>query len=156
MSRYAHILDRPPAYKLVEKWVDVLSENVSLLVKLGGQNVFAHEAAADKPSSGKWVVVRERVDIGGRAELASGFTLPAVQVMVESRKSLHTPEEARQFHAETHAIITEALVGVSVTIQDMDVNFAKQESSGIVAYDVDDDTRYSTATFRATLSPVTT
>lgn len=156
MSRYAHILDRPQTYKLVEEWVDVLSENVSLLVQLGGRNVFAHEAAADKPSSGKWVVVRERVDIGGREEPVSGFALPAVQVMVESRKSLHTPEEARQFHADTHAIITEALTGVSVTIQDMGVSFPKQEASGIVAYDADDDTRYSTATFRATLSPVTT
>ena len=152
--RYTYVATHSRAHEAVEAMQTLLAAKVSLLQQLDGANVYAHEAPADKPASGKWVVVRERISIGGEPETASGLVFPTVQVMSESRRALHTAATARSFHAGVQDIIASVLLVSSLTVTTGEAKSVNQvERPSPVAYDADDDTRYSTSAFSVTMGP---
>jgi hypothetical protein len=155
--RYIYESDVLPArpHEAVEGFATLLKAKVSLLVELGGLNIYDHEVPDDKPPSGKWIVVRERIDLGGIEETASGLMSPMIQVMSESRESIHTPIQARAWHAGVQDIVLETLIGatVSVTTGRVDLIRRRQRPSP-AAYDADDDTFYATSGFGCTMGPL--
>lgn len=154
--RYTYSTSQPPAKpnEAVDAMRTLLLAKAALLVQLGGANVYAHEAPADKPTSGKWVVVRERVALGGTPETTTGLQYPVVQTMVESREADQTATVARTWHAAVHALIAETLITGSLSVTTGEAKSVHRTTlPSPVAYDADDATRYSLAEYSLTMGP---
>lgn len=132
----------------------LLRAHVPLIVQLNGSTIYSHEAPADKPASGRWIVVRERIDLGGVGETMSGLMSPVIQVMSESRDSLHTAEVARSWHAGVQDLCAKVLIGATLTITTGEAKLSRRiDRPSPVAYDADDASYYSTSTFACTMGP---
>lgn len=154
--RYTYSTSQPPPKpsEAVDAMVALLLAKAALLVQLGGTNVYAHEVPADKPASGKWAVVRERVALGGTPETVSGLQYPVIQVMFESRESVHTATAARAWHAAAHNLAAETLITRTLTVTTGEaVSVRRVTFPSPAAYDADDATRYSTAEYQVTMGP---
>ena len=156
MSRYAYDSNMLPSRpsELVKAFADVIKGDVPILVKLGGANVFYPLAPANKPPSGRWITVRERYELGGMVEVESGFMLPMIQVMTESRESIHSPEEASDWHEQTQDEVLRALEEANISVTTGVVEFLKRDiRPSPILPDEDDDTYYSTSGYRMTMGP---
>lgn len=131
----------------------LLRADLDLVLELGGNNIYSHEAPSDKPSSGKWVVVRERIESGDIAETQSGLVWPTIQVMTECRDTISSP---RTVHGTLQDHIARALIGAtpSVNKSTFAENIRRTVRPSAVAYDADDASYFSTSAFRCGLAPV--
>lgn len=143
----------PRSNEAVDAVVSRLVANPAILVQLGGANVYAHEAPADKPPSGKWIVVRERQEMGGDIETMSGLVSPLVLVMTECRRGVLSGAAARTWHATTHDLVAADILEQTITVTTGVASMPRRELRPSSAMpDADDDTTYSTAGYRVTLS----
>ena len=115
--------------------------------------VFAHrQEVGPEGVPERFLVVRERVDAGGRPQRFTGTTSVPMQVMAECTETLPNKD---QWHDDIHSRVFEALVG---SVPDVDTGEAANEirraqAPGRPMYDADSLTYFSTATYRFTLQP---
>jgi hypothetical protein len=160
MSRWDYNTEAPPpqAYEAVEAAVELIrdAELVNGELYLGSNDqVYAHAEPVDKPENGRWIVVREVQEAGGRR--ADDTSLPIVKVHVKVVCPRDLPNFAR-WHAAVHARIAKSLIGEIpvLTRSEAELGYFQQTEPSRPDYYDDTDTYESFAEYGIILQPLAT
>ncbi|HYG68886.1 MAG TPA: hypothetical protein VD838_14560 [Anaeromyxobacteraceae bacterium] len=155
MSGYATTPKPPEPYEATRALVALLNADAEMQARLGGQHVYAQRQPATAGRPARFAVLRVPMAPGGVAEGFSRLLTVPLQLMVETAPG--TTPDAEGLHAAAHQRAFALLSGAAPELAHgaFAVRVQRTASPGAVFYDADDEADYSTATYSATLRPLT-
>lgn len=155
MSRFDHPTNGvPQPYEIIDLVVTGLKDDNTISTAFGGSaNIFAHRVGTVKPTSRKWLIIRQKIMIGGVMEHNSGWIKVAVQAMTVCNPELRN---ADKWHSALQNRINKYFVDTFVTLPILsEVVIPMHRTFGAPApvHDQLDDTLYTTSEFEIVLAP---
>lgn len=129
---------------------DLLAAEATFATVLGSaSNIHAHRAPAGD-SAPKRIVVRERMDAGGREEQPSGMVKVPIQVMTESAENIQNPDK---WHGAVQDDVAQFLTGQTLTMThgETALRVRRIRVPSPVMWNAEAEMYYSTSEFMVTL-----
>ena len=150
----------PQPYELIEDLATALTSLAILDSALsdasgngGKENVYAHRLPTPKPSGDGWILVRERLDAGGRQSTASGLQKVVIQLSVEAQENV---ENVDQFLAAVQNRLSEFVLSMwspVPTKSDIAVQARRVTEPTPARWDDASRSWYSIAEYAVTIAP---
>ena len=161
MSRWQHHSECPPplAFELIERVAEKLAESGVLKGSAWlGTNpvIYAGEEEPEKPKNGRWVLITEAQEIGGKRVSPSGLLHVEIHVKVVSPRVMRDTKgklQSARWHSMIHRRIAQEIIGMKPLLSTGTVGVAirqTHEPSPPIYY-ANTDSRESFARYMGTL-----